>query len=452
MMIYIINYLDIMAKNILIIAICFLLLLNRGHSQQTFPINDIKDKRPNTYLFKNATIFIDYKTKIEKASLLVKDGYVVEVGKDIKDDGMTVIDLKGKYIYPSFIDLYSHYGIELSTENSVFQWNKAEQINSNLPGAYNANQAIRAHYKAVEEFTISKNDAKKMRSMGFGSSLAHKPDGIIRGTSVLLSLGETSDNEVILQDNAAMHGSLQKGSSTQSYPISVMGSIALLRQTYYDAIWYKEEGHKNFQDNSLSNFNAYEELPKIFEAKSMLDILRLSKIANEFGDQYIVKTNGKSYQRIQDIKQTKTKLIIPIQFPSEFKDINDPFKSEDISYSDMKHWEMAPFNPAILEKNQIEFSITATGHKKPEEFLKSLRKAIDHGLSEQQALKSLTHNPARFINAQTKIGSLKPNMVANFFISSGNILDKESEILSTWIQGKEYPIYDIKHAFYHRGL
>ena len=64
-------------------------------------------------------------------------------------------------------------------------------------------------------------------------SLIH--DGIARGTSVVVTLGDERDNEVMLNDQAAAHYSFSKGTAATNYPSSLMGSIALLRQTYYDA-------------------------------------------------------------------------------------------------------------------------------------------------------------------------------------------------------------------------
>ena len=72
--------------------------------------------------------------------------------------------------------------------------------------------------------------------------------------------------------------------------------------------------------------------------------------------------------------------------------------------------------------------------------MKNLRKAIDHGLTEQQALKALTAAPAAFLNVQDKIGALKRGMIANFIITSGNLFSKETVILDNWVKGVRYPI------------
>lgn len=77
------------------------------------------------------------------------------------------------------------------------------------------------------------------REAGFGTVLTHLKDGIARGTGAIVTLADEKENLVILKEKASAHYSLSKGSSAQSYPASLMGTIALLRQTYLDAQWYK---------------------------------------------------------------------------------------------------------------------------------------------------------------------------------------------------------------------
>ena len=81
-------------------------------AQETFQTNGTPDKRHSYYAFINATLNVDYQTVIEKATLLVKDGIVVDAGTQIVlPKGAVVYDLKGKNIYPSLIDMYSTYGM-----------------------------------------------------------------------------------------------------------------------------------------------------------------------------------------------------------------------------------------------------------------------------------------------------------------------------------------------------
>ena len=134
-------------------------------------------------------------------------------------------------------------------------------------------------------------------------------------------------------------------------------------------------------------------------------------------------------------------MVIPLNFPDAY-DVEDPLDARLISLTEMKHWEMAPYNPAILYKNGIEFSLTLSGMKKKEKFWPNLRKAIENGLPEEYALKALTTNPAKFLKSETQCGTLDIGKLANFIITDGNIFKEGTAILENWVLGKQNLIID----------
>src|SRR3954452_20258298 len=86
-------------------------------AQQTFPVNGVQDQRENYIAFTHATIVKDSKTILQDATLIIKEGKIISVGNNIAlPKEAATIDCKGKYIYPSFIDLVSDYGITLTQQ------------------------------------------------------------------------------------------------------------------------------------------------------------------------------------------------------------------------------------------------------------------------------------------------------------------------------------------------
>mgnify|MGYP001797029042 CR=1 FL=1 len=143
----------------------------------------------------------------------------------------------------------------------------------------------------------------------------YRADGISRGTSALISLNEGSDNNVMLNHKASANYSFTKGSSKQAYPISTMGMISLLKQTYFDAQWYQSINPPPFTDLTLTAWNSSQSIPQFFDTGGWLEILRADKLGDEFGVQYIIKGGGDEYQRIKEVKATNAQLIIPVTFP-----------------------------------------------------------------------------------------------------------------------------------------
>ena len=379
-------------------------------AQTTFPINGAPNPMHTVYAFTNCTLHVDADVTIINATLLIQDGKVLRVGEKLEapKDAITT-DLKGKHIYPAFVDLYSDYGMP--------EVKRHDYTDAPKKGAYGWNQAIKSELEAQKQFLHNQQKADELRKQGFGAVVTSQKDGIVRGSGALVNLNDTKENESIIKDKAAAFYSLNKGISPQDYPSSLMGAVALLRQTYYDATWYKTNAVKTEYNITLDAFNKLQELPSIFEGNDKYNDLRGKKIADEFKTKYIIKGGGNEYQRLFDIQATYSKYIIPVNFPDAI-DVEDPFDAEQASLSDLKHWEMAPANLAILEKNYVAFCITSADLKDKSSFLKNVRKAIKYGLSEKTALRALTYNPANFIGVQDKIGSLKQGMYANFFISS----------------------------------
>ena len=411
-------------------------------AQPTFPVNGVADQREILYAFKNATIVQDAQHVLKNATLLIRQDKILAVGTNVTIPiDAIVIDCSGKFIYPSFIDLYADYGIQVTPSQAGGGRNAYlnVQLNSNAKGAFGWNQAIKADVDAGAIFVVDDTKAKALRDAGFGSVLAHQKDGIARGTGSFVSLGNVKENIAIIKEKASAHYSLNKGTSQQSYPSSMMGSITLLRQTYYDAKWYKNNAAKEGVNLSLIAWNNNQSLPQIFEANDKWNILRADRIGDEFGVQFIIKTGGNEYQRIPEITSTGAALIVPINYPMAM-DVEDPTDARFVSLSDMKHWELAPTNPAALEKAGITFSLTTADLRSPNAFLTNLRKAIDYGLSETKALEALTTNPAKMIGVNDAVGSIEQGKMANFIITTGNVFNEKSSIIENWIQGKKYSV------------
>ncbi len=366
----------------------------KSYSQETFPVNGVADKRTKTFLFTHATIVKNSTERLTDASMLIRDGKIIAVGKNVAAAKDAVeINCEGKYIYPSFIDLSSQYGMPV-VQRSTTQTNffAPSQISTNGKGAYGWNDAIRSSVNAVELFNANNVMAKPMLENGFGAVLTHQADGIAQGTSVFVSLGEMPVNKAIIKEKAAAHYSFTKGSSRQSYPSSLMGSIALLRQTYLDAQWYKTSGYKEETNQSLQAWNNGMSLPQIFEAGSKWNDLRASRIADEMNTKYILIGGGDEYERLDDIKNTKSSFILNVNFPQAME-VEDPNDARFVTLATLKEWEMAPANAAKMAKAGIDFCFTSDDLKSAKDFLPNLRKAMYYGLTEAQVLDALTKTP-----------------------------------------------------------
>ncbi len=419
------------------ILIIIVLVLCQSYAQENFPVNGVADQRQGIYLLNNATIVPGNNQTQFVGDILIQEGKIVSVAPNIKEKGAVVVDLTGHFVYPSFIDLYAQYGIDPVKQPVT----DGPQLFTNTPGAYSANEAIRSEFKAHEAFKTSAIEAQTWREAGFGAVLTHRIDGIARGTGSFVALADKNEHEVILNETASNHLSIRKGSSTQDYPGSKMGAIALLRQTYFDGQWYAK-GQKDV-NLSLEGWNKALALPTIIEASNTLDILRVDKIGDEFNKQYLIRGTGNEFQRLDALKATNASLIVPVNYPVAI-DAEDPWDAELISIAQLKNWELAPYNLKMLKDKGIPFSITTDKLKNKKDLLKNVRVSVEKGLDEKVALNALTIIPARQIGMSNQVGSIEAGKYANLLVLSHPIFDEKVEIIQNWVIGIPYQINEFK--------
>ena len=418
------------------VLLLFCLLSFGLFAQDYFPENKgVKTRTSNYTAVKSAIIHVSPTQTIENATLLFKDGKIVEVGKNVKlPKNTVVVDAKGKHVYPSFVEVYSDFGIkDIATAARSSQ----PQYNPNRKGYY-WNDHVRPEQSAKSHFEFDKKKATAMRKAGFGAVNTHIADGFIRGNGALFALVETDNfNENLLKNESGFYYEFSKSKqSRQAYPSSIMGYTALLRQFYHDAKAY-QNGIIEDKDLAIEAYLAKKNLPQLFSVDDYLDAFRADKIGDQFGVQYTIIGSGDEYKRIEDLKGINAHFVLPLKFPEAY-DVEDPFLREYLTLGEMKHWQYAPANAKILAENGVDISFTSKGLKSPDELLKNLKKAVESGLDKKTAFAGITTQPAKAIGASDLLGTLEKGKLANFIITSDELFEDEFKIYENWVQGHRH--------------
>jgi imidazolonepropionase-like amidohydrolase len=416
------------------LSLCLFLTMSLSFAQEYIPKTDgVKTPESTTIAFTNATIYVSPTEIISNGTLLVENNTIKAVGKSVKiPKNIETVDLSGKTIYPSFIDIYSSFGV-YKVKGKPY---KSPQYDANRKGYY-WNDHIRPETQTFQSFKYDEKKAKELLKAGFGVVNTHIHDGIISGTGTLVALNQDGHTaSQIIKETSAQYLSFDKSKlSHQSYPGSIMGSMALLRQVNHDADWYSK-GNIDVKDLSLEAYLAQKNQLQIFNAGNWLNDLRVAKLGKDIGVNYIIVGGGDEYQRIDKIKATNTTYILPIDFPKAY-DVEDPFQASKITLKDMKHWNLAPTNPSTFAKNNIPFTLTTHKLKSPSDFNKNIQKAIKHGLTKKSALAALTTVPAKLLGQSESLGHLNKGAYANFMITSGDVFEKETTLYEHWIMGRK---------------
>jgi imidazolonepropionase-like amidohydrolase len=417
-----------------------------GIAAQTTPQLGIRDKTPNLVALTNATVQTEPGKTLTGATILIRDGKIEAVSSNGQvPAGYQQRDLSGYTVYAGFIDPYTQYGVPKAGDGEGFSFGRRPVYENERRGGNAANDAIHAQQRWVTQFKPDSKAAADFLKQGITVVQSARQDGIFRGTAFVASLADDLPNNLVLKADAQHFMAFSKGSSKQTYPSSLMGSIALIRQTLSDANWYqaatsREVTTVNGQplefNAALAGLATIKQQGVLFDTSDERALLRASRILAEFDiSNALLLGSGYEYSRLEQIKATGKPILLPLNFPAA-PDVTTAEQRLDVNLADLRHWERAPANPAVLAQAGVRFAFTSHGLTKKADFIPNLRKAVQHGLSQQQALAALTTVPADLLGLGQQLGKVAPGYQADLVISRGDLF-AEGEIVATWLRGQE---------------
>ena len=260
----------------MLIRIIYFLLLSLIQGQ-TEPSVGIKENNPRVWALTNALVHTEPGDSIKDCIIIIGDGKINKVGRYIKIPlDSFEIDMEGSYIYPGFIDSWYEVKKSKSKRSPSSHWNKN----------------INAEYRAKNDLEIKEKELNTLHSLGMTAAHIVPEKGIIKGSSDLVLLNK--DYNSLSQDVAQVIEYKKSKWSDKIYPNSLLGVIALLRQTFIDANWYvksnkiinefPELNEPILKNKSLEILgkNIEEEKPVLFITKEEHSAIRSLNIAKEF--------------------------------------------------------------------------------------------------------------------------------------------------------------------------
>lgn len=398
---------------------------------ETRPVDGLRENVPSVHAFTNTRIVVSPEKVIDKGTVVVRDGVIVAVGADIDvPDDARVWDLSKKTIYPGLMDAYSE-GQVSATSGGAGYWNSLVTPQLSFSDQYKPDIFLN----------------EKMRKQGVVCRLLAPAPGVIKGSSVVVTTGADVGDRVILKANVAQHLRLgvPRSRGRDSYPNSPMGAVALARQAFLNAQWYKQ-AWTAYQSNSdlprperndaLASLAEHFDRQKLFviDGPNELYFLRADGFAREFSLNAVIRGSGQEYQRLHAIRSTGRAVIVPVNFPKP-PPVNSPEDIHDAELEELLHWDMAPENPARLDAAGVKIAFCSEGLRDPGEFLASIRTAVKRGLPAAAALRALTTTPAELFDLADRLGTVESGKAASFLITDGELFESKTKILETWVDG-----------------
>jgi hypothetical protein len=403
-------------------------------------------KPPRVHALVGARIVVAPGKVIEHGTIVIRDGTIVAVGKDVATPAdARVWDGKGLTVYAGLIEPYS-----------ARSWPAGGKEGDKAPQGSLSNGTLHPE-RDMTLYAVDESAAKKLREAGFTAALVAPKDGLLRGQSVVVELGSGDVNANLLRQSFAQHAGLKPVGrrSEEQYPVSLMGTVALFRQTMYDADWYGK-AHAAYTKNPAQErpmvepgLAALDEVVHgkqtiIFESDDMLDTLRIAHLVNEFNLKAIVVGSGDEYKRLDAIKATHLATILTVNFPKAPK--IDGQGDETTDLEDLRAWDAAPDNPAKMLSTGVDVAFTTYKLDDPKKIYENLAKSMTRGLTADQALTAMTVTPAKMLGLSGRLGTIEVGKIANLTVVDGNLFVEKPKIREVWVDGDRFEVRESKPA------
>jgi len=395
---------------------------------------------PGVYALTGATVHPVSGPAVANGVVVIRNGLIEAAGANaaIPADA-TVVDVAGMHVYPGLIDAQTSLGFAAAPARRGFGGGGA--------GAAARPQAERpaepaADSLAVRTANISDDDAEARRAIGVTTVLTAPSNGIFNGQSAIVNLGSGPMESRVIKSPAALQISFNPRSSL-TYPDSLMGVIAYIRQTFLDAqqhvtateIYERSPSglERPVESPALDALRPAlrREMPVVFVADSDTMIRRAISLAKESNLRFIISGARSAYELAPELKNVP--VLVAVKWPVAPSDKED---REEQPLRVIRERQMQPATPSLLAKNGVTFALVS-GPGKAGDFLPGIRKAIENGLSEEDALRATTLAPARIFGVDRQLGSLERGKIANVVVSDKPLFDKDAKVKRVFVDGRE---------------
>ena len=393
---------------------------------------------PGVFAITGGTVHPVSGPEIANGVVVIRGGLIEAVGANVAvPSDAAVIDAKGKHVYPGLIDAQTSLGFPSATPAARRRGAgpRPQTATEQLPETSPA-------FLAMREGKLSDDDVQAKRGTGVTTILTVPAFGIFNGQSVVVDLGEGTMESRVIRNGATQQISFLPRPAW-TFPDSLMGVIADIRQTMLDAQQYAaahaiyEKNPTGFKRPDESPSSAAlapvlrRDVPVVFVADSDLMMRRAIALAKEFNIRYVLSGARQAYKMPAELKDVP--LLVSVKWPAP------PATKEDRDEQPLRvirDRQLAPTTPAVLQKSGVLFALVS-GPGKTADFIPGIRKAIDNGLSPDDALRAVTISPARILGVDRQLGSLDRGKIANVIVTDKPIFAKEAKVTRVYIDGRE---------------
>jgi imidazolonepropionase-like amidohydrolase len=406
----------------------------------------------DTYAITNARIVTISGATIDRGNVVVRNGLIAAVGANASvPSDARVIDGTGLTVYPGLIDSYTNLALPEAAASpspggggsgGAFFIAAARPS----PGGPNSTQPPGLQPEVMVEDVIRPGgtEIESSRNIGITTALTSPRTGIWMGQSALINLAGETPQQMIVRSPVAMHVSFTP--LRGSYPGSLMGVFATLRQMMLDAQRYRDSmqmyernprGMRRPEtDRSLAALVPVIDgrMPVVMLANTEREITRALDLAEEFKLKLIIAGGREAETVAERLAKQNVPVLLSLNLPRRTTAALPEADPEPMRV--LRERVEAQQTAGKLAKAGVRFAFQSGSLANMSDLMVNAGKVIENGLSTTDALRAFTIWPATILGVENQLGSIETGKIANLTITRGDLFDRNSRVTHVFIDGK----------------
>jgi imidazolonepropionase-like amidohydrolase len=407
----------------------------------------VRANPPSAFAIRGARVVTVSGAVLERGTVLIRDGLIQEVGAkvDVPADAW-VIEGEGLTVYPGLIDALGTLGIPEAAPPEATPAGSRRNAPATTPTTPPARgpedrPSNTSWLRAADLISPTDRRIESARNAGFTAAVTFPSRGVFAGQGALIELAGEKAGQMVVSAPAGMYLTLTTGGFS-SYPGSLMGVMAYIRQVYLDAAYYKLAEEQYARQPAGTKRPAYDralegvlEAPRILlPAVRAVEIERMLKFSAELKTPTVLYGGHEAWRETELLKKTGTPLLISLKWPERGKE-EDPDRVDSLRTLELR--DRAPSTPAALAKAGCRFAFYTDGVS-TRDLLKAVKRALDAGLSRADAVRAFTLSPAEIYGVADRLGSIEKGKIANLVITDGELFQEKTKVKYIFVDGAKY--------------
>jgi len=417
---------------------------------------------PQVFAILNARIVSVSRIPIEKGTVVIRDGLIDAVGANIDPPADAwVIDGAGLTVYPGLIDALSTWGIPgaapVATTGAMRSGSSttptaavASPVSTTAPAPAISGPEDRpsntSYLKAADQIVATDRSIAAAREAGFTTAITFPTTNIFAGQGAIFNLAGERAGGMIVSPSAGMYIAIRTGApgiGSRTFPGSLMGVIAYIRQIYLDADHYKLANEIYASHPQGLQRPAYDrtlaavlESPRILlPASRAVEVDRMVRLGQELKRSTVLYGGAEAWRSTELLQQAKTPVLVSLKWP-ERPPTADPESPDSLRVLEMR--AKAPSTPGVLAKARVKFAFYSDGIANPKDVMKAVKKAIEAGLAPADAVRGTTLSAAEIYNVADRLGSIDKGKIANLVVTDGDLFQDRTKVKYVFVDGMKY--------------